>query len=101
LAVEKGRDATGIDREILDQAAMEMIGRKLTMDANEIKKCLDPRNFVDHHAVAGGAAPAEVKRMAAARQARLKDDENTVKEHRARIDGGKAKLREAVQRVMA
>ena len=33
LAVERGRDATGIDAALLDQAAQEMIGRPLELDA--------------------------------------------------------------------
>ncbi len=56
LAVEKGVDATGIDTALLDQAAVEMIGAPLKLDAKLIAQCLDPRNFINHHAVTGPCA---------------------------------------------
>ena len=42
LAVEKGKDAMGIDAALLDQAAAEMNQKPLKLDAKLIAGCLDP-----------------------------------------------------------
>jgi argininosuccinate lyase len=99
LAVEHGRDATGIDQALLDQAAQEMIGTKLGLDPKTIAECLDPRRFVDQHNVTGATAPTEVRRMASARRQRLTDDENKVQTHKRRIADGQNALRDAVSRI--
>jgi argininosuccinate lyase len=100
LAVEHGRDATGIDQALLDQAAQEMIGTKLGLDPKTIAECLDPRRFVDQHKVTGATAPSEVRRMAAERRQRLADDEGDVRAHKDRIAHGQQQLREAVSGIL-
>ena len=77
LAVESNRDATGIDAALLDRAAKEMTGSALNLDSDTIKKSLDPRHFVDQHAVTGGAAPAEVRRMVSDRRAKLAENQRS------------------------
>ncbi len=101
LAVEHGRDATGIDTALLDQAAQEMIGTKLGVDAKTISECLDPRRFVEQHKVTGATAPAEVRRMAGERRKRLANDERSVKAHKDRIADGQKRLRDAVSRIVS
>jgi argininosuccinate lyase len=101
LAVEQGRDATGIDSKLLDEAAREMIGAPLGLENAPIAQCLDPRQFIDHHAVTGGTAPVEVKRMAAARSKDLVADEKQVAARRQTIDSARQRLREASAKVIA
>ena len=101
LAVERSLDATGIDAALLDQAAVEMIGARLKLDAGVIARCLDPRDFVDHHAVTGAAAPKEVRRMAAARLKRIAADETAVKNRQTTLANADKTLRRAVARIIA
>ena len=101
LAVERGRDATGIDAGLLDQAAIEMIGRPLGLDPRTVAECLDPRRFVDRHAVTGGAAPAEVRRMAGERRDGLARDRQAVADRQRRLEEGSEKLSKAVRAITA
>ena len=101
LAVERGRDATGIDATLVDAAAQEMIGRPLNLADGDIRKCLDPDHFIHEHAVTGGAAPAEVRRMAEARRRAIDADQHAVGDHRRHIADGQARLRDAVARIVS
>jgi argininosuccinate lyase len=96
LAVEQGRDATGIDARLVDAAANEMLGRPLGLTSDEIAQCLDPDRFIHQHAVTGGAAPAEVRRMAAERMTALEADQRSVDARRQAIAAGNQRLRAAV-----
>jgi len=77
-----------------------MIGKPLNLDPKTIKESLDPRNFVDYHAVTGGAAPSEAKRMAKARLTRLSDDEKAVSARREKLTSAKTKLRAALGKII-
>jgi argininosuccinate lyase len=100
LAVEHGRDATGIDMALLDSAAEEMTGRKLGMTDEAISDCLAPRRFVDRHQVVGATAPAEVRRMLQSRQHRLTADTRTVSAMRTRLREGEQRLQAAVAAIL-
>jgi argininosuccinate lyase len=101
LAVEQGKDATGIDSALLDTAAQEMTGRKLGMAQEAISDCLAPRRFVDRHKIVGGTAPAEVRRMLMARKRSLATDAQAVSAKSKRIGEGEELLRAAVSALMA
>ena len=101
LAVEAGKDATGIDAALLDRAAMEITGGPLGFDDATISRSLDPSEFVKHHAVIGGTAPSQVRSMADARANRLAADEKSVADRRNRIAAGKRLLREAADKICA
>jgi argininosuccinate lyase len=95
LAVEAGKDTTGIDANVLNAAAHEMIGRPLSLDADAIAQALEPRSFIAHHAVNGGPAPAEVRRMAAHRRQQLGDERAAVTRRRNHLETARHQLRAA------
>lgn len=97
MAVERGKDATGIDSGLLAEAAREMTGRKVEMGDEAITRCLDPRRFVDQHRVAGATAPSEVRRMASVREAALHQDREEVIRRRQCLEQADGELRSAVQ----
>jgi argininosuccinate lyase len=101
LAVEAGKDATGIDAALLDRAALEMTGGAVGFDNATIFRCLDPVEFIKHHAVVGGTAPSQVRAMAVERHKRLAADEISVADRRNGIATGKQLLREAVNAICA
>jgi argininosuccinate lyase len=96
-AVENGKDATGIDAALVDAAAGEMIDRPLRMSDEAIRRCLDPRHFVEQHKVIGAAAPSEVRRMAGARRNLIGRDEAAAAERAMRISNADRELRAAVE----
>jgi len=95
LAVERGRDATGIDAALLNDAARETLGRALALDASAIALALDPRQFVQQHAGIGATAPGEVRRMLAERRGELAHDREEVAGRRRRLESAKKLLRSA------
>jgi argininosuccinate lyase len=101
LAVEQNKDATGIDSALVDQAAKEMIGRELKLDAQIIQKALDPKNFVEQHAVIGGPAPKEVRRMINERLGQLETDGKATEGLKQQIDRGKQLLKQATDRIVS
>src|SRR5665213_1700787 len=101
LAVEENKTATEIDAAMLDRAAEEMIGHPLTLDDAAISACLDPSSFVHAHSGIGAAAPAEVRRMAADRQVRLRADRDCVHTREQAIRDGESMLGDAVAAMMA
>jgi argininosuccinate lyase len=58
----RGIDLTG---EMLDDAALEQIGRRLGLSGTDLGRVLDPRAIVQTRSAPGGAAPEVVSRMAA------------------------------------
>lgn len=97
MAVEAGKDATGIDSRLLVAAALEMTGKPVEMSDEEIARCLDPRRFVDQHRVVGATAPGEVRRMAALRESAVEADQEQVRLRRERIQQADRELRFAVR----
>lgn len=100
-AVENDKDATGIDAALLDAAAGEMIDRPLRMSDEAIRRCLDPRHFVEQHKVIGAAAPSEVRRMAGARRDLVARDEAGIAERAMRVSNSDRELRAAVEAFIA
>ena len=60
------RGLTGLDitSEMLDEAASEVCGRRLGLDAGALAEALDPRRIVATRRATGGAAPDEVRALA-------------------------------------
>lgn len=65
-AVEQGLRGVDLDPAALDAAAVAVLGQPLGLDAGPLARVLDPREVVRSRTAAGGAAPAEVCRMATA-----------------------------------
>jgi len=97
MAVDAGKDATGIDSRLLAEAAREMTGRPVEMDDEAIARCLDPRRFVEQHRVVGATAPDEVRRMAGSREPAVETDEDDVRRRRERIQAADRELRTVAQ----
>jgi argininosuccinate lyase len=63
--------ATEARAELLDEAAQEVLGRKLGMTEARLRELLDPAYFVKVTNSRGGVAPDEVARMIADRRQKL------------------------------
>lgn len=72
LAARAGKKGiAGIDSEMLDDAAVRIIGRRLNLKEQLLKNALSPRAAVESRRVLGGPAPDEVKRMIVSRRQEL------------------------------
>jgi argininosuccinate lyase len=61
-------DVRHIEPAWLEEAARQVLGRPLRIDAGQLRQALDPEHFVALRLVRGGVAPDEVRRMAAERR---------------------------------
>jgi argininosuccinate lyase len=68
---EAGREMTPVDAAMLNELASEMAGRPVTLTEEALRGALDPGLNIARRATLGGPAPAEVRRMLAARQMSL------------------------------
>ncbi|MFA4135652.1 MULTISPECIES: argininosuccinate lyase [unclassified Brevibacillus] len=66
--------ANQISLELVNRAAIEVIGRELSLTAEELRLALDPVHFVMIRKLPGGPNPEEMKRMIAVRQAVLQQE---------------------------
>jgi argininosuccinate lyase len=64
LASARGLRGTDIDGALLDASAAELTGRPLGLTGRDLTPVLDPGRVVASRTSLGGAAPAEVTRMA-------------------------------------
>lgn len=71
---------------------MKVEGGPLPMSEAEFRATLDPVAIVRNRATAGGPQPAEMARMLAAAQARVKQQDGWIGERRNRIDSALASL---------
>lgn len=68
MAAERNLTYRDITPAILNEAAREIVGHDLDLDARTIKRALDPVGFVQARKGLGGPAFGEVKRMIASRR---------------------------------
>jgi argininosuccinate lyase len=67
---ENSLTVSNITPALLSKIIAEVSGHQLTIDVNDIKSALEPTNVVEAHAVIGGPAPIEAKRMLESRRQR-------------------------------
>lgn len=66
--------ANQISLELVNRAAVEVIGRELALTREELKQSLDPVHFVMLRKLPGGPNPDEINRMIAERRAALEQE---------------------------
>lgn len=67
-AMQKKLAANEIKLDLLNEAALGTIGRRLLISAEQLKQALDPVHFVQIRALPGGPSPKEMSRMIAERK---------------------------------
>lgn len=82
---EQGLEASGITPELIDGAAMMVIGREIKAEFEAISRYLAPRRFIERRSLPGGPAPATVR--------------GELEGERARIAAGRARLRAVADRI--
>ncbi|MBI4539976.1 MAG: argininosuccinate lyase [Gemmatimonadetes bacterium] len=98
-AYRRGLNATQVDAELVNESARAVVGRALEIDDAWVQQALDPRAFVEAHAVPGGPALAEVRRMLEKRRQRLEEERSRLASLVARLEAADRRLRERVAEV--
>lgn len=62
-AVAEGHAASEISLDMVNEAALQIIERRLSLDEETLKQSLDPVHFVGIRTLPGGPGPTEMRRM--------------------------------------
>jgi len=96
MAEAKGiRDVRQVEPALVEEAALKVLNRPLGVPADKLREALDPVHFVSVRTVRGGVAPAEVRRMIAARESHQAEKAAWLAGARGRLDAAAGKLAEA------
>lgn len=68
LALSKGLDATGVSSELVDEAAVSVLGTPIGLGESVVRTAMDPVGFVAIRKQIGGPAPTEIRRSIARRR---------------------------------
>jgi argininosuccinate lyase len=92
-AMDRGLAADGITTQMVDDAALDQLGRPLGLDAEAVHLSLDPATSVAARTLPGGPAPDAVARSVEAAQLRLEENRSTLAGKRARLQASREKLK--------
>jgi len=94
-AISEGKTAEQITVEMIEEAALESMGRKLRMSEEELRLATDPFENVKRRNVVGGPAPEEVKRMIDDRRVKVESEEFRREGRQRRLEKVYQELRRA------
>jgi argininosuccinate lyase len=86
---------------LLDEAAMETVGKPVGMTDAAVKEALDPLRFVETRVTRGSVAPAEVDRLLGSAGAENQADAQWLRAERERIAASARQLAAAVGAIVA
>ena len=84
-AREAGLEASGITVEMIDTAALMVIGREVKVEFETISKYLAPRRFIERRNQTGGPAPSAMKSWLAGAERRRQSDASAFESIRAAV----------------
>jgi len=99
-AISEGRTADQITAEMIEEAALESIGRKLGVSRHDLRLAIDPVENIKRRKTIGGPAPEEVKRMIADRWKKVDAEIFRHKERLKRLDEAYGELGRAESNIM-
>ena len=89
-----------ITHEVLQNAAQDIVGRELSLSAEDLSKTLSPENFVAIRTIYGGTAPAETRRALEVERSYETDDQNWFTEKSNFINGALKNLFKTVDKIV-
>jgi argininosuccinate lyase len=93
-AIDQNSDIT---HPILQTAAREVLGRELSLSAEELQKTLSPENFVAVRTIYGGPAPKETRRALQVEREHAEIDEKWFAEKAEFLRSANQKLQETIE----
>lgn len=73
-ARQEGQEASGITPEMIDAAALLVVGQEVGVEIERLGSYLAPRRFIEKRTVLGGPAPAAIREYLALERERLAED---------------------------
>ena len=98
---ERGVKAAEASADILDEAARFLGEQPPQITTDELRRLLDPIEFINAHDNTGGTAPGEARRMLAERQKCVEQVRAAQADRRNRVQVGDALLKAEVDAILA
>jgi argininosuccinate lyase len=95
-ARDAGLEASGITPEMIDTAAMLVIGREIKVEFEAISKYLAPRRFIERRNQSGGPAPSAVRSWLAGATRRRQADAERIEQLQSAIEQAAAERNAAL-----
>jgi argininosuccinate lyase len=95
-ARDAGLEASGITPEMIDTAAMLVIGREIKVEFEAISKYLAPRRFIERRNQSGGPAPSAVRSWLAGATRRRQADAEWIEQLQSAIEQAAAERNAAL-----
>ncbi|MCX8176653.1 MAG: hypothetical protein N3E48_05450, partial [Candidatus Bathyarchaeota archaeon] len=99
-SLNEGKRPQDITIEDLNKASMKVLGKKLNIDEEEVKRVLNPLESIVLKASLGSPNPKEVLRMIRKNRVKLKVEEKNLKEEVKRLRMVEEKLQKLVSKVI-
>ncbi|MEM3698140.1 MAG: argininosuccinate lyase [Candidatus Bathyarchaeia archaeon] len=97
-ALERKMKPSEITSRIVDEVSEKIVGKRLGLKEDIIKKALDPKQFVLSRKVKGGPSPKEVQRMVRERKELLKNWGKKLMDRKGRLKKAYVELRNIIKK---
>ena len=94
-ARDQGLEAAGITADLIDGAAMMVIGRELKVEFEAISRYLAPRRFIERRTALGAPSPDAVRTFVAHRRQDHNERNERMDQRRATVESAAGTLRSA------
>jgi argininosuccinate lyase len=99
-AIAKGKEPSDITPDMVDKAALEIIGKPVNLSPKSLSKALDVMEVVKARKVLGGVAPTAVKISINHRSKRLDKDIKGLGQKRERLAAAREDLEKGIQKLL-
>ncbi len=101
FAHERGLRPLDATPELLDEAAIEYMGKPIGLSAETLKDALDPANAIKKRTLYGGPAPEETRARADDAAKRVETDQGIVADKLRRLEEAEARLEAGIDELIA
>jgi argininosuccinate lyase len=95
-AVERGMHPADVSSAMIDEAAMEVIGRPIRLPEELVRGAMDPASNAASKQTTGGPSPKEVERMIGVRELELRAEREVLQATSASVESSRTTLSAAV-----
>lgn len=100
IGIERGLTQSGVTGELVDEAAIEYMGKPLNLSAAGLRSALNPAECVKARTLTGGPAPERVQDDIARATQRYTGDAATLAQIRTRLAAAEAGLEAAIDKLV-
>lgn len=100
LGIDRGLSQTAVTSALVDEAAMEYMGKSLALPEESIRRALDPMECVKARTLTGGPAPERVEEDIARAREKFANDQGTLDTLSERLAESAHRLEQAIDKIV-